>query len=120
MKANLINTKDIKEIRGELGFSQEMFAKVLGVSTRNLIRWENKNSIHPNLKSTRVILKIKELSEKLLNTFDEKNIEEWLNTPNESLGGRTPIREIISAESPEKGIQGIIDLLGNMEWGNFS
>ena len=77
-------------------------------------------NIRPHFDLVARISKFKELGKVLLDTFKKEDIDDWLNTPNEALEGRTPIQEIISARTAEEGIQSIIDLLVNVKYGVFT
>ncbi len=104
-------------MRNLFGCTQEVFAQISGVSIRNVVRWENAKS-KPNSHSKKVINKLDELCKKLVEIFnDADKISRWLNTPNKSLDGRTPIKQIVSAHTQEEGIQQIVDLLNGYEWG---
>lgn len=109
--------KDIKELRNIMSCTQRVFAQMTGVSERNVIRWEAK-AVKPNTQSQIVLDRIGELCTLLLDTFGTQNrISVWLNKPNKSLSGRTPIKQIISAQSEEEGIEEIIDLLNGFKLG---
>ena len=109
--------KDIKELRNIMNCTQRVFAQISGVSERNVIRWETK-AVKPNIQSRIVLDRIEELCKILLDVFRTQNkISIWLNKPNKSLSGRTPIKQIISAQSVEEGIEEIIDLLNGFKLG---
>ena len=109
--------KDIKELRNIMGCTQSVFAQISGVSERNVIRWETK-TVKPNIQSQIVLDRIEELCKILLDVFGTQNkISIWLNKPNKSLDGRTPIKQIISAQSVEEGVEEIIDLLNGFKLG---
>ena len=109
--------KDIKELRNIMGCTQSVFAQISGVSERNVIRWETK-TVKPNIQSRIVLDRIEELCKILLDVFRTQNkISIWLNKTNKSLDGRTPIKQIISAQSVEEGIEEIIDLLNGFKLG---
>jgi uncharacterized protein (DUF2384 family) len=109
--------KDIKELRSIMSCTQRVFAQMTGVSERNVIRWEAK-AVKPNTQSQIVLDRIEELCTLLLDTFGtQSRISVWLNKPNKSLNGRTPVKQIISAQSEEEGIEEIIDLLNGFKLG---
>jgi len=110
----------IKNIRNNLGFSQAKLAQIIGISDKSIYRWEHEGDIKPHYDSVLRISKLMELEEKLLDTFTRENAKKWLNTPNRALGRRTPVKTIFAAETPEQGVQMIIDLLTNMESGVFT
>lgn len=109
--------KDIKELRSIIGCTQSVFAQISGVSERNVIRWETK-TVRPNIQSRIVLDRIEELCKILLDIFGTRHkVSTWLNKPNKSLNGRTPIKQIISAQSVKEGLEEIIDLLNGFKLG---
>lgn len=110
----------IKNIRNNLGFSQARLAQIIGISDKSIYRWEHEGDIKPHYDSVSKISKLMELERKLLDTFTREGAKKWLNTPNRALSRRTPVKTIFAAESPEQGVQMIIDLLTNMESGVFT
>ena len=110
----------IKNIRNNLGFSQARLAQIIGISDKSIYRWEHEGDIKPHYDSVLKISKLMELERKLLDTFTREGAKKWLNTPNRALSRRTPVKTIFAAESPEQGVQMIIDLLTNMESGVFT
>ena len=119
-REQVLKREKIREIREILSISREEAAKILRVSSRNIYRWEHDINIRPHFNLVARISKFKELEKVLLDTFKKEDIDDWLNTPNEALEGRTPIQEIISARTTEDGIQSIIDLLINVKHGVFT
>lgn len=119
-REHVLKREKIRDIRKRLSISREEAAKILRVSSRNIYRWEHDINIRPHFNLVARISKFKELEKVLLDTFKKKDIDDWLNTPNESLEGRTPIQEITSARTAEDGIQSIIDLLINVKYGVFA
>ena len=116
----VLKREKIRDVRQKLSISREDAAKILRVSSRNIYRWEHDINIRPHFDLVARISKFKELGKVLLDTFKKEDIDDWLNTPNEALEGRTPIQEIISARTAEEGIQSIIDLLVNVKYGVFT
>lgn len=106
-------TKEIKQIRTSLGCSQEILADIIGVGTRTIARWEH-NESHPHQLAIEKLMRVEKLIQKLLEVFERKEAIEWLNTPNQSLGGHTPLKEIMYNG---EGIEKVINLLGTIEWG---
>ena len=119
-REHVLKRERIRDIRERLSISREETAKILRVSSRNIYRWENDINIRPHFNLVARISKFKEFEKVLLDTFKKEDIDDWLNTPNEALEGRTPIQEIISARTAEEGIQSIIDLLTNVKYGVFT
>jgi len=119
-REHVLKREKIRDIRQRLSISREEASKILRVSSRNIYRWEHNINIRPHFNLIARISKFKELEKVLLDTFKKDDIDDWLNTPNESLEGRTPIQEITSARTAEEGIQSIIDLLVNVKYGVFT
>ena len=119
-REHVLKREKIRDIRKRLNISREEAAKILGVSSRNIYRWEHNINIRPHFDLVARISKFKELEKVLLDAFKKEDIGDWLNTPNGTLEGRTPIQEIISARTVEDGIQSIIDLLVNVKYGVFT
>ena len=116
----VLKREKIRDIRQRLDISREEASKILRVSSRNIYRWEHDINIRPHFNLIARISKFKELEKVLLDTSKNEDIDDWLNTPNEALEGRTPIQEIISARTAEEGMQSIIDLLTNVKYGVFT
>ncbi|MBU4287802.1 MAG: DUF2384 domain-containing protein [Proteobacteria bacterium] len=106
-------TKEIKQVRVSLGCSQEILADIIGVGTRTIARWEHKESC-PHQLAIEKFKRVEKLIQKLLDVFEQEDAIEWLNTSNQSLEGRTPLKEIMYNG---EGIEKIINLLGTIEWG---
>jgi len=106
-------TKEIKQVRVSLGCSQEILADIIGIGTRTIARWEH-NESYPRQLAIEKLKRVEKLIQKLLSVFEREDAIKWLNTPNQSFEGRTPLKEIMyNAE----GIEKITDLLGAIEWG---
>jgi transcriptional regulator with XRE-family HTH domain len=111
---NMAITEEIKQIRASFGCSQETLANIIGVGVRTIARWEH-NEAHPHQLAIEKMKRVEKLIRKLSKVFERKEAIEWLNTPNQSLEGRTPLKEI--AYNNLEGIEKIINLLGTIEWG---
>lgn len=106
-------TKEIKQVRASLGCSQETLADIMGIGTRTIARWEH-NESYPHQLAIEKLKRVEKLIQKLLGVFEQEDAIEWLNTSNQSLEGRTPLKEIMYNG---EGIEKIINLLGAIEWG---
>ena len=105
--------REIHDLRVRLGCSQEIMGRIIGVTGRTIARWEEgENEPHPLARQQ--ILQLHNLLDKMEGVIKEGMQEQWLNTPNESLGDKTPLEVI--AQGP-LGIQEIVHLLGRIEWG---
>ncbi len=110
--------KTIKNQIDILGCTRRTFAMVTGISERHIYRLE-KQKIKPRDRSRKVLDKVDELCEILIEIFgrNESKINDWLNKPNKALNGISPIKHILSASSEEEGIEQIIDLLKGFKLG---
>jgi putative transcriptional regulator len=63
------HSKMIRELRAELGLTQEQFAAVLGVTYSSVNRWEN-NKVRP---SHLALQRIKELQNKIMQKTEHEN-----------------------------------------------
>lgn len=108
--------KEIKQIRSSLGCSQETLAVIIGVGVRTVARWEHDES-SPHRLVREKLRKIEKLIQKLSEIFEPEEAAEWLSTPNQSLNGRSPVKEIAYND---EGIETVINLLGAIEWGIFT
>lgn len=108
-----IRNKEIEKVREELNLSQEKLGKIIGVSTRTIFRWEHNKSKPSGLATERLIL-LGLVLRKMDGIIRKGKEKEWLNTPLEDLGDKTPLEKI---EEGIVGIQEVLNLLGRIEWG---
>jgi uncharacterized protein (DUF2384 family) len=113
-----LNCKTVKDQIDILGCTRRTFALLTGISERHVYRLE-KQIVKPNTNSQRVIEKVEELCNILMEIFGKNNqkICKWLNKPNKSLNGITPVKHIMGASSELEGIVQIIDLLKGFKLG---
>src|SRR5262245_19742861 len=70
--------------RKELGVTQAIFARMIGVSSRSIASWESGGPI--NEASVRRLLEMARLAAALKKVMRADFIPRWLVTPNEGLG----------------------------------
>jgi putative toxin-antitoxin system antitoxin component (TIGR02293 family) len=109
----LTREKEICELRTKLNCSQETMARILGVSSKTVVRWEG-NESHPSSLARQRLSELQKVVKKMQGVIKRGKEAEWLNSPNEALGGKTPLEEMMSG--PE-GIGEVLHLLGRLEWG---
>ena len=82
-------------LRQDLGVSQELMARLLGISLRTLSRLEG--SIEPP-KPPRAFAELSRLTEGLLSIIRRESLASWIDRPNEAFGGLKPIEVIERGE----------------------
>lgn len=102
----------LQRARARLGLSQEALAQALGVSVRTIVRWENQTSLPSRLARDRVerLAEVLRLGEQI---FPGSALAAWFQTPNPTVGGRTPL-EVIASRG---GLDEVYHLIGCMAWG---
>src|SRR5579864_135815 len=89
---------DIRDLREWYGLSQPAFARVIGVSERAVIRWEQ-GQVTPMLLAQRSLDLLEDLRGRLIKRFGERRAKEWLTQPNRALRGNPPF-EVLVASGP--------------------
>jgi uncharacterized protein (DUF2384 family) len=88
---------DLKTMIRLLNVSQESLARMLGVSARTAHRWLGKTRIRPRHNAE--LQRLQRIVELLVDTLGTKRaIQEYLNHPNQSLGGERPIAFLTRGE----------------------
>jgi len=105
--------KKIHALRVKFGCSQEMLGHIIGVSGRTIARWEEDKN-NPSLLAMQKVKGLQIILDKMDGVIKKEMEKEWLNTPNKSLGNKTPLEVIGQGFS---GIQEVLRLLGRLEWG---
>ncbi len=83
-------------IRKKLGLTQDLFARLIGVTQRSVSTWERGGEI--NEVSLRRIREMDRLADELRKSMREDFIPHWLVAPNEGLGGISPIEAMERGE----------------------
>jgi transcriptional regulator with XRE-family HTH domain len=78
--------------RRELGVTQEIFARMIGVSARSIAGWERGSAINDGFY--RRVLEMERLAKVLKKAMKTSFIPRWLATPSEGLGGLSPIETL--------------------------
>jgi len=105
--------KKIHTLRIKFGCSQEMLGHIIGVSGKTIARWEGDKN-NPSFLAIQKVKELQTILDKMDGVIKKEMEKEWLNTPNESLGNKTPLEVIGQGSS---GIQEVLRLLGRLEWG---
>jgi DNA-binding transcriptional regulator YiaG len=88
---------DVAQVRKELGVTQDLFARMIGVSSRSVAGWEGGASI--NESSARRLVEMRRLASALKRVMKPDFLPRWLATPNEGLGGISPVEALERGES---------------------
>jgi DNA-binding XRE family transcriptional regulator len=83
--------------RKQLGVTQEIFARLIGVSQRAVSEWESGRPI--NDVSLRRVKELNRLAVQLAKVMKADFIPLWLVTPNEGLGGLAPVEAMERGEN---------------------
>ena len=100
--------KDILTLRKKLGCSQEKLARIIGITSTTISRWENNKSI-PSTLANKGIRELEKIIDKMDGVIKKGKEAEWLNTHHGELDNDTPL-EVIS-----KGPEGAREVLGLLE-----
>jgi transcriptional regulator with XRE-family HTH domain len=84
---------DIGTIRNQLGLTQEQFATTLKVNPRTIQNWEAGVGLSQLEKRAADIAEFADILNDYISR-DKQN--DWLRTPNEAFGGRTPLDLLVS------------------------
>jgi DNA-binding XRE family transcriptional regulator len=84
----------VAKTRRELGITQEIFARMIGVSARSVAGWEKGSPI--NEGSYRRVREMERLASTLKQVMKADFIPQWLVTPNEGMGGISPVQALES------------------------
>jgi DNA-binding XRE family transcriptional regulator len=106
-------SKEIQALREAFGCSQEALARIIGVSSRSVVRWEHEQA-HPNFLVKQKLDELLSLSTKAQGIIQKGKTAEWFNAPIEALAFKTPLAIVMQGPA---GVREIIDLLGRLEWG---
>jgi DNA-binding XRE family transcriptional regulator len=83
--------------RKQLGVTQEILARLIGVSQRAVSGWEGGRPI--NDVSLRRVKELNRLAVELAKVMKADFIPHWLVTPNEGLGGLSPVEAMERGEN---------------------
>jgi len=87
----------VEQTRKELGLSQEIFARLIGVSSRSISGWERGAAI--NEVSARRVKEMNRLAIELKKVMRPEFIRDWLVNPIEDLGGISPLETVERGEN---------------------
>jgi DNA-binding transcriptional regulator YiaG len=83
--------------RKSLGVTQNVFARLIGVSERSVSGWELGKPVNPG--PMRRVKEMSRLAEQLQGSMRKSFIPDWLVTPNEALGGISPVEALERGEN---------------------
>jgi len=104
--------KQLADLRTEFGCSRQIMGGIIGVSEKTIARWEG-NENHPGFLAREKVDELQVILKKMSGIIKKDKETEWLNTPNEDLGNKTPLEVM----KDRNGIQEVKHLLGRLEWG---
>ncbi len=88
----------VLQARKGLGVTQEIFAKMIGVSARSIAGWETGSPLKHEA-SRRRILEMIRLGSSLRDVMRPEFVSQWLVRPNEELGGYSPLHILERGET---------------------
>ncbi len=97
----------MRRLRLAFGLSQERLARLVGVSTRTVARWEGGQS-QPSPLAERQLRGLENLERQLSRLMRPDSVGEWMNRPNVRFGGRSP-RQVLLSEGPEPILRALQD-----------
>lgn len=95
---------DLRVLRGVLGISQEMLARVLDVSSRSVERWEA-GAVPTDQRVLRLIDRIDEVATRGLEVYGD-GLATYMRMPRRALGGRSPAAALVAGEFD--GVMGLL------------
>ncbi len=90
-------TTQIRELRSDLGLSQETFSRALDVSARSVERWEAKGTTTADANTVRRIALLIEIL-RLAQEVYGNDVAAFLSTPRRSLDLRTPKEALVRGD----------------------
>lgn len=112
--AEVINPKLVLKHCRELGLETKTLASCLAVNPKTIERWQ-KESAEPNEAAGRMLEKLEALYEIAVRLFKKDSRRSWFYTPNETLGGESPMEVLGRGELDQ-----VKNVLGMLEWGIYS
>src|SRR5262245_6354301 len=86
----------ITKLRHALGVSRKDFARMVGFSLRAVADWENGRAL--SASGLRRVQELARLHSELARLMKPEFIPQWLEAPNEELGGCTPMKVLERGE----------------------
>lgn len=91
------STPSLLEVMRDLGFSQEILARIIGTSARSIARW-TKEDVVPSMAYRERLDKVMSVHNKLIRLIKKEAIPKYLRSYNEALGGRRPLDFLLTQE----------------------
>lgn len=86
----------VRDMRAQLGLTQNLFARLSGLSVRTIADWESGKT--PAAAKAQRLTEIQRLQRALSGVMRQDYIGPWLQTPNEAFSGLKPIEVIERGE----------------------
>lgn len=115
MTDHALSPRAIHDLRKQLDLTQEQFARVLGVVTATVFRWE-KGTVSPDKEAQGRLLRLKQVANELDRYFEAGSSYEFLSNPHPRLGGDRPMDMLLLSS----GVNRIKELIKSMLEGDFS
>lgn len=87
----------IRELRSELGLSQQVFARLIGFSLRTVAGWEGGKQISPS--GMQRVRELGRLKRALSGVISEASVPVWFTTANPAFNGLSPVEVVERGES---------------------
>jgi DNA-binding transcriptional regulator YiaG len=87
---------DVRSVRERLGLTQELFARLAGISVRTVAECEGGRA--PAAAKSQRMTEVRRLQEALARVIRPNFIGPWLQTPNEAFSGLKPIEVVERGE----------------------
>lgn len=105
--------RTLSKIRKELALSQEDLARVLGVSSRNVVRWLGGDVENPGESHLQNIQAIEAILEEAAKALRADKVALWFRAPNPVLADLRPL-DLLSSRTGQDRVKA---LLGKIRWG---
>lgn len=111
-KAERVRRPQPMELRLFLKIPQEDFARLIGVSTRTVARWESEG-VRPTADMREQLDFLLKLSRRLDDVIERGHIPEWLTTPNPEFLNQPPV-DLVQSKYGRRVLEQEIE---RAEWG---
>lgn len=93
--------------------SRETMGHIVGVTGKTIARWEENDST-PNPLARQKLAELQLVRREMKGVIKKGKEREWLNSPNEDLGQKTPLEVMMKGH---EGVEEILHLLSRVKWG---
>lgn len=105
--------KNVHSLRETFHCSRETMGRIVGVSGKTIARWEE-NETHPSFLGRQKLAELQLVLREMKGVIKKGKEREWLNSPNEDLGHKTPLEMMMRGH---EGVEEILHLLARVKWG---